>query len=579
MTSTTVAQLLHLKSYAGIVRSLFIQHGRTRLSVADCRRQAGYIGPREGRKALTGILLVMDDSDKTFSEWLSLGSQPDESPLDERHDDPPPEEPSPEEPTPAPPEGGAAEAKVEESPTSDDGSPTSEEESPTGDEESPTGDEGSATPEDEPAGESGADLLPEETPAEDAKPEIAPGDAAAESPTENPPPAEETAEVPAQPPVAPGPAAPWTPPAPGARRKPLIPRWVFFAAGGVVLLIALIIAVAVLGSRSGDVRVPSLAGLDSAAAAARLKAIGLVLKVGDRRFSATAPMNSVVEQSPKAGSMVAEGSTVVVAISGGSESFAMPDVVGSMLDDARSRLRDRGLSVEVESTTSDQPQGTVLETVPAPGATVSTGDTVRLSVAAGGGSANTLLPTNLTGKVFVIDPAPMPATGAIDASGAVVDTSMDIARRVRALLEASGATVRMTRESADSGESLSDAARVLKAKEASANALIGFSVTSSGPQGVAVLSMPTTSSAPAYASQAAALGTAAAEALKQTSPTVQTGVATDDAVLSSAGVAAFRIRLGSSDVEADRLTFADPQWADNVAQAVYRAVASVYGVK
>ena len=42
---------------------------------------------------------------------------------------------------------------------------------------------------------------------------------------------------------------------------------------------------------------------------------------------------------------------------------------------------------------------------------------------------------------------------------------------------------------------------------------------------------------------------------------------------------AVRLRLGSVASPDDKLLFTDPQWADDVARAVYRAIASVYGSK
>jgi hypothetical protein len=379
-------------------------------------------------------------------------------------------------------------------------------------------------------------------------------------------------------PQAPGMADPsvprprWSPPAPGARRRPIIPRWVPFAAGGAILVAGLIVGLAVWSARLATVRVPTLAGLDRTAATNRLQELGLTLHVGDRRYSSTVAAGQVVDQSPAAGVKVQEGAEVVVALSAGTEDFPMPDVTGWALEKARVTLRDRGLSVEVITVASDRVQGTVVATFPSPGVTVATGTQVRINVAAGGGTGAALLPTDLTGKTFMLDPEPSPAVG-------VTDSAMDIARRLRALLEASGAKVMVTREVTDSGETAATLNRARRAKETSSSALIGFSVAQSGTAGLIVVSLPATGTTQPYYLASASLATALTDAIRAAGKPVTTSIATSDLLLTGTGVPAVRLRLGSLGSTDDKLSFTDPQWADDVARAVYRAIGSVYGSK
>lgn len=345
-----------------------------------------------------------------------------------------------------------------------------------------------------------------------------------------------------------------------------------FAAGGAVLLAGVTIGLVLWSARLATVRVPAVVGLDRTAAATRLQEFGLTMRVGDRRFSDTVPPGEIVDQSPAPGSKVQEGSQVVVAVSAGTENFPMPDVTGMALDKARSVLRDRGLSVEVLTVASDRPQGTVVETFPSPGVTVATGTQVRINVAAGNGTGATLLPTDLTGKTFMLDPEPMPATG-------VADTSMDVARRLRALLEASGAKVMVTREVTDSGEKAGTLSRARRAKETSSTALIGFTVTQSGSAGLVVMSLPATGTTQPFYLVSASLAAALTDAIRAAGRPVTTSVAAADLILTGTGVPAVRLRLGSLGAPDDKLMFTDPQWADDVARAVYRAIGSVYGSK
>ncbi|MDO8916008.1 MAG: PASTA domain-containing protein [Coriobacteriia bacterium] len=339
-----------------------------------------------------------------------------------------------------------------------------------------------------------------------------------------------------------------------------------------MLLAGVTIGLVLWSARLATVRVPAVVGLDRTAAATRLQEFGLTMRVGDRRFSDTVPPGEIVDQSPAPGSKVQEGSQVVVAVSAGTENFPMPDVTGMALDKARSVLRDRGLSVEVLTVASDRPQGTVVETFPSPGVTVATGTQVRINVAAGNGTGATLLPTDLTGKTFMLDPEPMPATG-------VADTSMDVARRLRALLEASGAKVMVTREVTDSGEKAGTLSRARRAKETSSTALIGFTVTQSGSAGLVVMSLPATGTTQPFYLVSASLAAALTDAIRAAGRPVTTSVAAADLILTGTGVPAVRLRLGSLGAPDDKLMFTDPQWADDVARAVYRAIGSVYGSK
>lgn len=354
------------------------------------------------------------------------------------------------------------------------------------------------------------------------------------------------------------------------RRRGIIPRWAPWVAGGTVAAIVLIVILVVVFSRADTVRVPSLAGLDRKAAEARLQELDLRLVVGDRRFAASTPVGTIIDQRPAPGTLVQAGGTVTVAISGGSETFAMPDVIGQTLDAARAKLRDRGLSVEFQTALSDKDEGTVVSSVPSPGLTIQTGDTVRLTVAAGTSGSDTLLPSNLKGKTFVLDPAPLPA-------GTTGDTTMDVARRVRALLEASGARVIVTRKVTDTGDATNTLARSRRAKETSSTALVGFSVTQSGATGLAVMSMPNTSTTQPLYIRSLSLAQAMSDALKTSFGNITTSPAGNDTILSDTGVPGLRLRLGSSQSSTDRLTFTDPLWADNVAKAVYRAIAQVFG--
>jgi N-acetylmuramoyl-L-alanine amidase len=356
------------------------------------------------------------------------------------------------------------------------------------------------------------------------------------------------------------------------KRRGIIPRWLPWSIGGAVLVVIVVVGLVAIFAREGRVRVPSLTGLDQATAKTKLTEVGLKFAIGDHRFSANAPVGTVLGQDPVPGTQVSEGAVVTVAVSGGSEVFSLPDVTGLLLDAARAKLKDRGLVVEYSTSPSDKDQGTVLSSLPAPGQQVETGDTIRLTIAAGASGTDITLPSDLTGLTFVLDPAPMPASSA-------ADTTFDVTRRVRALLEASGARVVLTRTATAKGDAAGTLARSRKARETTATALVGFGVTQSGVGGLAVASVPNTSTTQALYAQSLALAQAVSDQLKAAFSNVTATSATNDTILTDTGVPAVRVRLGSSAASADALSFSDPQWADNVARAVYRAIAQTYGKK
>jgi hypothetical protein len=336
------------------------------------------------------------------------------------------------------------------------------------------------------------------------------------------------------------------------------------AACGLVVLAAALI---VYASSRPSVRVPSLVGATRTAAEARAKALGLALDVKGTEFSAAVPKGAIASQEPTAGVMVGLGSTLTVLVSAGSETFAMPDVIGMMLADARTALRAKGLDVQFLVAASDAATGTVTASAPPPGADVSGGDVVRLTIAAGGVPATS---TDLSSSSFVIDPAP-PATAGPP------DVAFDVATRLADLLRVAGASVVLTREVSGGVGTPTEAARVAAARESSATVLVGFSVASIGLEGLQVLVMPRAGVSAPVSAASGPLGDAVFASLRADHATVSTLTATTDAVLTGSGLAGVRIRLGSSASPADLRLFADPAWADSIARAVNRGLAGLYG--
>lgn len=342
---------------------------------------------------------------------------------------------------------------------------------------------------------------------------------------------------------------------------------------GAVLLGVLVVAGALLFprllARPERVSVPNVRGLDIAVARSRLAEAGLLLETGDRRFSSTVPAGGVIGQDPGPGATVARRSVVTVVLSAGSEEFLMPDVIGMPVEEARRGLEERGLTVTLESLPSEEPSGTVLATLPAPGAPVRTSDEVRVSVAASRTASSVLLPYKLAGTCFVIDVEPMPPVSGL--ATAPPDAPLEVARRLRSLLEASGAGVSMTRSLTDTAGAVTPERRAARAAGATCTAIVGLTVSESAP-GIAVLTLTPRTDDPRLYIPSTELARKTVESFRASKMTAGSVTIASDPVLASVSVPGIRVRLGSAASPADRSAFRDPTWSDRVARALYSAL-------
>jgi N-acetylmuramoyl-L-alanine amidase len=179
------------------------------------------------------------------------------------------------------------------------------------------------------------------------------------------------------------------------------------------------------------------------------------------------------------------------------------------------------------------------------------------------------MPLNMRGVAITIDPEVTPQ--------GQTDVTLEVARRLRSLIEASGGTVIATRSLTDTGVAASAPVRARRALEGSATAAIGLEVTPSGVKGTTALYPLTGISTIVEPSRTLATGIATAllangiSASASTTPT--------DPVMSATKAPWSRVRLGSMSAPEDVVNFRDPKWADSVARSIYRALAELYGVK
>lgn len=99
---------------------------------------------------------------------------------------------------------------------------------------------------------------------------------------------------------------------------------------------------------------------------------------------------TVVSQDPSGGSSVPKGSAVDLVIAAQSSGQDVPDVTGTDAATAKSKLSSLGFNVVSQGAESTQPEGTVIDQDPQPGATIAAGGTVTIIVAypaSGGGTS------------------------------------------------------------------------------------------------------------------------------------------------------------------------------------------------
>jgi serine/threonine-protein kinase len=137
------------------------------------------------------------------------------------------------------------------------------------------------------------------------------------------------------------------------------------------------------------VAVPALRGLAEAKAVAQLQALGLT--VITHEVASPEPPNTVVAQSPAAGTKLKPGARVNVNVASAAASkVTVPDVVGLNESDALAAIQQAGLKADLVSVAGAQDPGTIVRQDPAANAQVAKGDTVRISSSDGSaGNAGT----------------------------------------------------------------------------------------------------------------------------------------------------------------------------------------------
>jgi serine/threonine protein kinase/beta-lactam-binding protein with PASTA domain len=131
-----------------------------------------------------------------------------------------------------------------------------------------------------------------------------------------------------------------------------------------------------------EVEVPALAGRTYGEAVDTLEELGLEPQRVD--VFSQRPVGIVASLDPRAGTIVDEGSTVIVRVSKGAQLVAVPDVLQQDEASARSELEAAGFQVQVvQAPSSDTPEGLVSAQNPDPGVEAARGSTVQITISTG----------------------------------------------------------------------------------------------------------------------------------------------------------------------------------------------------
>ncbi len=138
-----------------------------------------------------------------------------------------------------------------------------------------------------------------------------------------------------------------------------------------------------VSSGKTPVNIPLVEGLTEEDARDALERANLVADIQPEP-SDDVPEGEVISQDPKAGELLAPGSSVTLKVSSGPADVTVPNVTGFTITKASNALGKEGLEVTTKEESSDTvPVGQVIRTDPPAGAQISKGETVTLIVSTG----------------------------------------------------------------------------------------------------------------------------------------------------------------------------------------------------
>lgn len=144
----------------------------------------------------------------------------------------------------------------------------------------------------------------------------------------------------------------------------------------IILMGILVLTTDIFGGK--DVKVPDVHNMQLEDAIKELKKANFVIGDTIEKPDNEIQENYVIKTNPKAGSMKAEGTKIIIYVSTGKETIEMEDYRGEYFDDVQALLADQEInfqSIEVNEEYSNKQEGIILDQSPAPGKKVVPEDT------------------------------------------------------------------------------------------------------------------------------------------------------------------------------------------------------------
>ena len=156
----------------------------------------------------------------------------------------------------------------------------------------------------------------------------------------------------------------------------------------------------VVAATTPKVTVPNFVGLSGSDASRRVSSAGLVAQT-ESAYSNAVPRDTVISQSPAAGTQVASGTTVTLTLSLGPQSTyaTLPNLIGMSQADAVDKVASLGMTSHITNVFSSTTSfGRVDDQVPAAGQSVIVGNTVGLAISQGPAPSNAVTIPDLHGQ-------------------------------------------------------------------------------------------------------------------------------------------------------------------------------------
>lgn len=161
---------------------------------------------------------------------------------------------------------------------------------------------------------------------------------------------------------------------------------IFITIGAIVAVVAIAIAGFFILSPKKDIKVPDFKGMTLEKANEKAEELKISIKVDSYENSDKYKRDEIMSQDPKDGEMVAEGATINVVISKGSEKGVVPNLVGKTEEQAKEMIKQYDFELgRVSEQDSSEPKGTVISQDPSSGNEIKSGDTINIVVSNGNG--------------------------------------------------------------------------------------------------------------------------------------------------------------------------------------------------